>query len=83
MREINNCFFDPYAFPQPKVQVTSLRRHLDVARYAAANRQLAVCRKAKTPLAIWWRVAEDVTCEEVLEFFHEFNRKSLFSHEFR
>ena len=39
MREIKNCFFEPYAFPQPKVQVTSLRRHQDVARYAAANRQ--------------------------------------------
>ena len=49
----------------------------------ATNRQLAICHKAKTPLAIWRRVAEDVTCEEVLEFFHEFNRKSLFSHEFR
>ena len=26
-------FFEPYAFLQPKVQVTSLRHHLDVARY--------------------------------------------------
>ena len=31
----------------------------------------------KTPLAIWRRVAEDVTCEEVLVFFHEHNKKSL------
>ena len=44
---------------------------------------LAICRKAKTPLVIWWQVVEDVNCEEVLVFFHEYNTKSLFSHEFR